>query len=215
MIRSLLLALAALLLVGCVETRFESPPGERIQRCDETWKGVWLDRSDDSQVAGLHVDEQCRSFALTQLEAGGPLRQAPVPLNFVEHRGQRYVVVADAALQDLVTLPPVHGVDPVPTRNFFIARYRLRGGTLEIHKVDDRAAARMVIDGVLQGTVSSTLNELHVYVRGTREDTLRIVETPGLFERRPSIVLERSRRSLAEIEAELMRAHALHPRGRN
>lgn len=204
--RGLLLALAALLLAGCVETRFESPPGERIQRCDEGWKGVWLDRSEDSQVAGLHVDEQCRSFVLTQLEAGGPLRQAPVPLNFVEHRAQRYVVVADAALQDLLTLPPVHGVTPVPTRNFFIARYRLRGEKLEIHKVDDRAAARMIIDGALEGTVSSTLNELHVYVRGTREDTLRIIDTPGLFERKPSIVLERSRRTLAEVEAELMRA---------
>lgn len=204
--RGLLLALAALLLAGCVETRFESPPGERIQRCDEGWKGVWLDRSEDSQVAGLHVDEQCRSFVLTQLEAGGPLRQAPVPLNFVEHRAQRYVVVADAALQDLLTLPPVHGVTPVPTRNFFIARYRLRSEKLEIHKVDDRAAARMIIDGALEGTVSSTLNELHVYVRGTREDTLRIIDTPGLFERKPSIVLERSRRTLAEVEAELMRA---------
>lgn len=204
--RPLLLALCALMLAGCVETRFESPPGERIQRCDEAWKGVWLDRSEDSQVAGLLVDEQCRSFLLSQLEDGGPLRQAPVPLNYVEHRGQRYVVVADAALEDLVSLPPVHGVDPVPTRNFFIARYRLRGAKLEIHKVDDRAAARMIIDGVLEGTVSSTLNELHVYVRGTREDMLRIVETPGLFERKASIVLERSRRTLAEIEAELMRA---------
>lgn len=206
MMRHLLPAFMALLLVGCVETRFESPPGERIQRCDETWKGVWLDRSEDSQVAGLLVDEQCRSFLLSQLEDGGPLRQAPVPLNYVEHRGQRYVVVADAALQDLVGLPPVHGVTPVPTRNFFIARYRLRGDTLQISKVDDRGAARMVIDGVLEGTVSSTLNELHVYVRGTREDTLRIIETPGLFERKASIVLERSRRTLAEIEAELMRA---------
>lgn len=204
--RGLLLALSVLVLAGCVETRFESPPGERIQRCDESWKGVWLDRSEDSQVAGLLVDEQCRSFLLSQLEDGGPLRQAPVPLNYVEHRGQRYVVVADASLQDLVTLPAVHGVDPVPTRNFFIARYRLRGSKLEIHKVDDRAAARMIIDGVLEGTVSSTLNELHVYVRGTRGDMLRIVETPGLFERKASIVLERSRRTLAEIEAELMRA---------
>lgn len=211
MIRALLLALCALTLSGCVETRFESPPGERIQRCDEAWKGVWLDRSEDSQVAGLLVDEQCRSFLLSQLENGGPLRQAPVPLNYVEHRGQRYVVVADAALQDLFEFPPIHGVEPVPTRNFFIARYRLRGGTLEIHKVDDRAAARMIIDGVLEGTVSSTLNELHVYVRGTRDDTLRIVETPGLFERKASIVLERSRRTLAEIEAELMRAQKLPP----
>lgn len=204
--RGLLLALSVLVLAGCVETRFESPPGERIQRCDEAWKGVWLDRSEDSQIAGLLVDEQCRSFLLSQLEDGGPLRQAPVPLNYVEHRGQRYVVVADASLQDLVTLPAVHGVTPVPTRNFFIARYRLRGSKLEIHKVDDRAAARMIIDGVLEGTVSSTLNELHVYVRGTREDMLRIVETPGLFERKASIMLERSRRTLAEIEAELMRA---------
>lgn len=205
MTRHLLLLLLGLTLSGCVETRFESPPGERIQRCDDAWKGVWLDRSEGSQIAGLLVDEQCRSFLLSQLEEGGPLRQAPVPLNYVEHRGQRYVVVADASLQDLVHLPAVHGVAPAPTRNFFIARYRLRGGTLEIHKVDDRAAARMVIDGVLEGTVSSTLDELHVYIRGTREDTLRIVETPGLFERKASIVLERSRRTLAEIEADLMR----------
>ena len=204
--RPLLLALCMLVLSGCVETRFESPPGERIQRCDEAWKGLWLDRSEDRQIAGVLVDEQCRSFVLTQLEANGPLRQVPVPLNYVEHGGQRYVVVADAALQELVTLPPVHGVDPVPRRSFFIARYRLRGAKLEIHKVDDRAAARLIIDGALEGTVSSTLDSLNVYLRGTREETLRLLETPGLFERKPSIRLERSRRTLAEIEAELMRA---------
>ena len=205
MIRTLALLALIGLLGGCVETRFESPPGERIERCDAAWKGVWLDRSDESKASGLQVDANCASTLLTQLEPGGPLRPVPVPLNFVEHRGQRYVVIADASLQDLVSLPPVHGIDPVPARSFYIARYRLRGDRLDIHKVDDRAAARMVIDGLLEGTVSSTLNELHVYLRGTRADVLRIVGTAGLFEREPSIRLERSRKSLAEIEAELIR----------
>jgi len=199
------LLLSTLLLSGCFETRFESPPGERIQRCDEAWKGLWLDLSEPDKISGLHVDASCASTILIQLESGGPLRQVPVPLNYVEHRGHRYVVVADAALEDLVSLPLVHGVLPVPTRSFFIARYRLRGERLDIQRVDDKAAARMVIDGVLEGTVSSTLNDLHVYLRGTREDVLEILDTPGLFERKPSLRFERSRSSLAEIEAELMR----------
>jgi hypothetical protein len=198
------LALLAALLTGCVETRFESPPGERIQRCDEAWKGLWLAPGEDDDLAGLLVDDSCRSFVLSQLEPGGPLRQVPLPLNYVEHRGQRYVVVADAALQDLAQLPPVHGVEPVPTRSFFIARYRVRGDRLQVHRVDDRAAARMVIDGKLEGTVSSTLHDLHVYLRGTREEILKVIETPGLFDRKPSFELQRSRRSLAEVEAERM-----------
>ena len=34
--------LLVLLLAGCVETRFESPPGDNIETCDARWKGLWI-----------------------------------------------------------------------------------------------------------------------------------------------------------------------------
>ncbi|MBK9496329.1 MAG: hypothetical protein IT475_02360 [Aquimonas sp.] len=202
----LLLALSLIGLSACSETRFESPPGQNIERCDADLAGLWLDiDAKPGELDGFDIDAECRTQLLTRTEAGGPPQAIRVPVNFVHHRGKHYVVVADEALKGLVELPPIHGVNPVPKRSFFIVRYEIRGDRLRMFSVDDRAAARAILDSKLEGTISSTLDELHVYVRGTREQVLQGLDTPGLFERKPGSVLRRSDSTLEQALRETTR----------
>ncbi len=179
-------------LAACSETRFESPPGQNIALCDTHLAGLWLAvDSKPGELDGFDIDAECRTRILTRTEAGGPAQAIRLPVNFVHHRGKHYVVVADEAVKGLVELPPIHGVNPVPKRNFFIVRYEVHGDRLRLFNVDDRAAGHAILDGTIEGTISSTLDQLHVYVRGTREQILQALDTPGLFERKASSVLRR------------------------
>lgn len=212
MIRYLLPALACTLLGACVETRFESPLGDNIETCDTAWKGLWFEADDDAMRAdgerhltGFAVDDACAFTLIEQPEAGGPLKRTRVPINYVHVQGGDYLVVSDAAVRGLVDLKPPYDIDPPPQKSFFFAKYRVRGDRLEVRKVDDAKAARLVIDGALDGTVQKSRNELHVYVRGGRQQMLDLVRRHDLFEAKPSLVFTRSRQDLQDVERALQR----------
>ncbi len=195
---------AALLLGGCVETRFESTPGSAIAACDERWKGLWLDASEtpsiDSADLAFLVDDDCRFQWLERPEKNGPVKPVHIPINFVRDGEHDYVVVADNQISAVLALPKVHGIDPQPAKSFLIARYRIRGERLEIDAIDSRRVARLVIDNVLDGSVDSRRNELHVYVRGNRARILEILRTQPVFVGEPSLRLERSTLTLEQHE---------------
>ena len=207
-------ALVACLLVlgGCVETRFESPPDLAIEPCDARWKGVWVEPGDsaargDDELAFV-VDEACRFELLERPEKDGPLKPVHVPLNFLHDRGHDYLVVADDQLAGLVKLPPPHGIEPAPAKAFFIARYRISGDRLDIDTVDDRRMARLVVDNTLDGTVDRSRNELHVFIRGDRARILDVLRTQSVFGAKPAAKLERRHASLAAYERERAAARA-------
>ena len=204
--------LACATLTACVETRFESPLGDNIETCDTAWKGLWFEAGDDGRradgerhLAGFAVDDACAFTVVEQPEAGGPLKRTRVPINFVHARGEDYLVVSDAAVKGLVDLDPPFDVDPPPQKSFFFARYRVRGDRLEVRKVDSAKAAKLVIDGKLEGTVRKGRYDLHVYVRGGRQQMLDLVRRNDLFEAKPSLVFTRSRQDLQDFERSLQR----------
>lgn len=208
------LALAFLLLLsaGCVETRFESPPGDNIETCDTRWKGLWIGADEQRRgeldlddVAAFHVDANCEFSVLDQAEPGGPLKRVHVPLNFVHAQGRDYIVVADTSLAGLVTLQPPHGIDPPPRKSFFFARYRVRGDRIQLFTVDSKRAAQLVIDGKLDGTVDKTRNGLRVYVQGDRARMLRALREHSIFEDKPTLELVRSKQGLDAFERSLRR----------
>ncbi|MEO8010239.1 MAG: hypothetical protein ABI650_01200 [Dokdonella sp.] len=210
MIARLVLLAASLLIGGCVETRFESTPGSVIESCDERWKGLWLDVSEKAPIDGADVaflvDESCRLQWLERPEKNGPVKAVHIPINFVRDGAHDYVVVADNQISAVVDLPKVHGVDPQPAKSFLIARYRLRDDRLEIDAIDSRRVARLVVDNVLDGSVDSRRNELHVYVRGDRARILEILRTQPVFSDQPSARLERSTLTLEQYEREYLHA---------
>ncbi|MEP6941265.1 MAG: hypothetical protein ABI846_15970 [Rudaea sp.] len=195
-------ALAAVSLGACVETRFESPPGDNIETCDARWKGLWLgddEKPKDSNTA-IFVDEGCRFTVLDQPERGGPFKEVHVAVNFVHTDGKDYLVVADAALKGLVKVNPVYGIEPMPERSFFIDRYVVRGDHIDLFAVDDQLAARKVIEGKLEGSVSKTPSELHVFIRGDRARVLQILRRDTIFNAKPQLRLGKVKQSVAEFE---------------
>ena len=215
------LAVLALLLAGCVETRFESPLGDNIETCDTRWKGLWIGADEHGRgeldlddVAAFHVDANCEFSVLDQAEPGGPLKRVHVPLNFVHAGGRDYIVVADTSLAGLVKLDPPHGIDPAPRKSFFFARYRVRGDRIQLFTVDSKRAARLVIDGKLDGTVDKTRNGLRVYVRGDRSRMLGMVREHAIFEDKPTLELVRSKLGVEAFERSLRRPPATRGQSR-
>ena len=196
--RALACALAAALaLAGCRETRFESPLGDNIETCDVAWKGLWTPAdaapSGDGpdRLEAFFVDHECRFSVLDQPERGAPLKQIRVPLNFVHDRGNRYVVVSDAQLKGLVKLDPPHAVSPPPEKSFFYARYRAHGDRIDLYDVDAERVAKLILDAKLEGTIDKTATELHVYVRGNRQQMLESVRRHELFADKPMTLVRR------------------------
>ncbi len=192
----LALALFALVLAGCVETRFESPPGTQLTACDARWTGLWVGADGDmdlEDVTAFAVDADCRFRVLDQPSPGGPLKRVEVPVRFVHADGKDYLVVPDDGLGDLVQVPPPHGIDPPPSRSWFLARYAVRGdGGIDLFPIDSRRVAARVIDGTLDGTINKTANELHVYVRGDPARMLANLHAVPMFEDEPALRLVRS-----------------------
>jgi hypothetical protein len=197
------LTLAAL--AGCVETRFESPLGDNIETCDARWKGLWVPTDEERAKNGddataFHVNDDCEFTVLEQPEKDGPLKRLHVPINYVHANGNDYIVVSEAAVKGLVTLKPPHSIDPAPEKDYFFARYRVRGDRIELYSVDSAKVARLVVDGKVDGTVDKRANELHVFVRGNRARMLELVRTESIFEDKSSLQLARSRQTLADFE---------------
>jgi hypothetical protein len=204
--RLLCLLAAAAALAGCVETRFESPLGDNIETCDPHWKGVWADPESKDEPSAIYVDEECHFMVLDQPEKSGPIKRIHVPMNYVHADGKDYIVVADTSLKGLVELKPPYGVDPVPEKAFFFARYQIRGDRLEVNQVDSERVAKLVIDGKIDGSVSKTGNDLHVFVRGNRARMLEIVRTQSIFQDKSQTKLVRRKQSVDEFEQSVIHA---------
>lgn len=198
-------AFCLLFLSGCTETRFESPPGDAIEACDPAWKGFWVDASEkdsneDADDAAFLVDGECRFLLLERPEKDGPLKQIHIPMNFVHDRDKHYLVVADNQLGGVVDVAPVHRMKPAPAKAFFVARYELHRDRLSIFDVDSSRVARLVIDDAIDGTVDSGDRELHVFVKGNRQQILEILRKHDLFKTKPGAEAKRSKQSLEEYE---------------
>ena len=205
-LRMLAPACAFLILCACTETRFESPPGDAIEACDPAWKGFWIDASedaskDDADDAVFLVDQECRFLLLERPEKDGPLKQIHIPMNFVHDRGKHYLVVADNQLGGVVDIGPVHRMKPAPAKAFFVARYELNRDKLSIFDIDSSHVAHLVIDDKIDGTVDSGDKELHVFVKGDRQQILEILRKHDLFKAKPGAQAKRSKQSLEEYES--------------
>lgn len=206
LLRFALLTATFLLVAGCTETRFESPLGDNIESCDVHWKGLWLAPDSQTRERGegaFLVDDECRFQMLDQTEPGTPFKRIHVPLNFVHDGGNDYLVIADVQLKGLVTLPAPYAISPTPEKSFFFARYRLRGERLEVHDVDSERVAKLILDAKLEGTIAKSATELHVYVRGNRQQMLEIVRTLPIFADKAT-VFTRSEQSVEAYEKSLL-----------
>ena len=206
------IALSAIALAGCVETRFESPLGGRFESCDARWKSLWTGTDPTDQSAAIYVDPDCHAYVVDRPAADKPVRRVELPLRFKQVDGQDYLSVEAAAFKDLVELDPPYAIEPAPAHAYFFARYQIRGDHMEIDLVNSKRIAQLIIDGKIDGTVSKTSNGLHVFVRGDPARMLEIVRGQSIFEGVVPTTLQRSKQTLEEFESGLKRASPSQPR---
>ncbi len=197
-----LLAAIVMSLAGCASTSFGSPPGRALLDCDPAWQGVWDITHEEESVGVLVVKDDCRS-AFFDLDAqdSDSLGEQWLQLSFVEHEGHRYVVATEEEVAARNEQEAGRNPNSARTGAYTLARYDLAPGAIAVHLVDTRAAARMIVDGLLWGEVSRREYSLQVFVRGTPEDTLRALSRPGLFEVDTTLQLKRSARGIDEFDA--------------
>lgn len=195
-----LLFTAGAVMCGCTETRFASPPGDQLQSCDPRWEGLWIPGPEPDSGSAISVDAACALVMIDVPSNAGPTKHIPISVRFLHADGKDYVVVSDDALKDAVDIQPVYGVQPVPTLTYFVARYTVDKDHINIHDVDDEHVATLIIAGKLEGTVSKTANNLHVFVTGNAAHILEVVRDDSIFDAKPNLELERSNLSAEEFE---------------
>lgn len=194
------LIMACATLVGCNETRFAALPGDHLEPCDVRWKGLWLPRAEPESTTAFFIDPACQFVILDQPKNNAPLKRTPIAVNFAHVNGKDYLVVADTALQDIADIKPVYGIEPVPLRAYFFARYVATNDRIDVYPVDSERVANQIIERKLDGTVSKTPNELHVFVSGDSAHMLEILRDDSIFSAKPDIEMVRSDLSVEQFE---------------
>ncbi|MEO8802141.1 MAG: hypothetical protein ABI304_08630 [Rudaea sp.] len=195
-----LMLAACAAICACTETRFASPPGTHLENCDARWKGLWLPKAEADSGSAFFIDDACRFSVLDQPKNGNPMKRTGVKLNYVHAGGKDYLVVADGALKGLVDIRPVYGIDPAPAHAYFFARYMATKDRIDVYSVDSEHVASQIVAEKLDGTVSKTHNELHVFVAGDSAHMLEILRDDSIFSSKPNIELERSNMTVGEFE---------------
>jgi len=196
---AVLLAVCAAI-CGCTETRFAAMPDDQLQSCDARWKGLWIPSAEPDSDGAFSIDANCRFVMIDIPKNGAPIKRTPIAVSYLHVDGKDYVVVPDDGLKDLVDIEPVYGIEPVPTRAYFVARYVLDKDRIDVYSVDSERLAIRIIAGKLDGTVTKTPNNLHVFVTGDAAHTLEVLRGESIFADKPSMELERSDLSVDEFE---------------
>lgn len=202
--KSTIVVFALLLLGACTETRFEAPLGSKLESCDARIKGLWTGADPADRDAAILVDSACRFFIIDKPASDQAVRRIELPVRYAHVDGRDYISVEAAAFKALTELAPPYGIDPAPAQAYFFARYRIDGTRLEIEQPNSERVAQRVLANTIDGTVSKTHAELHVFVRGDAARMLEIVRSEPIFDGSPPTVLVRSKQSLKQFERALM-----------
>ncbi|MBN8481964.1 MAG: hypothetical protein J0L88_10295 [Xanthomonadales bacterium] len=183
---------------GCEVTRFESLPGDHVERCDARWVGNWRLAADDdddaNDLAYVSVNSDCSGIRTVE---NGKVADSPeVKLQFARVGRMNIVAVL------LADQKSVSKEDPGRSPGFHYFRYEAGRDRISLHAVDDRRVADLIINGKLRGSVKfdsqgpqgrkpphgSTLEN---FVAGDTAAMARAVQQRGVFDRRSHVRLIR------------------------
>ena len=194
--RGAVTVLLACMACACVETRFESPPGEALASCDARWKGHWIEAGEQPADSGadttaFDVGDDCAFTLVEQASPAAAPKRTRIPVAYAHVGDADYPVVADDALHGVVDPGPPAGVDAPAPRAWFYVRYRLRGDRATLYTGDSARVARRAIDDAIDANVVRTSGTLHVYVRGTPAQMLEWLRRDPMFDSKPALELRR------------------------
>ncbi len=199
MMRFVVLSIAFALLAGCVQTRFESLPGDQVEACDARWVGNWrvviTGEDDDPDELHASIGADCNEIRL--FEDGKADDKNDARLHFAK--------VGNLSVLAVQILDDKHdkaeaSADKQPD-GYHYFRYVARARQIDLHAIDHERVAHLLVDGKLRGSIE--LNSQGTRAKRPRHDTLdnfvagdpsamaKAVRSRGLFKRRPHIALIR------------------------
>ncbi len=179
LLRRAALAAAALGLAGCQMTTFEAAPIAALD-CDPGLAGHWLSVDEDPAKRGelvLRVGDDCQ-VVVDSRERDGVRTSEPTALHLGQHGLYRYAWVD--ARWALALFDSDHAV---PASDVYLLRMARDGERLTLWTPQDKAIARAVIDGELEGEVSYRNRDLFNRLTGTGKPA--VLDHPGLFNADP------------------------------
>ncbi|HNR91130.1 MAG TPA: hypothetical protein PKO41_01775 [Dokdonella sp.] len=184
-----------LVLAGCVETRFESLPGDQVERCDARWVGNWrFVSSEDKREAAddavfIAIGAGCRDIRV--FEKGKQDDDLTADLHFARVDRMRILAV------QLIEQKDKGKAKGEWDGGYHYFRYDTRANRIDMYAVDHDRVAHLLIDGKLRGRVEMVSQRPGVhrqshgrsqenFVAGDASAMVEVVRKPGIFEKRPS-----------------------------
>jgi hypothetical protein len=180
------------LLSGCAETLFESTPGNKIVSCDQHFVGAWRlgtsDKSDGMNADKLFVivDPACKAFHFIENGKGDP-----------ESESKTHIAFAKVGQESILTLKiDIDRNSDEKERKwrdgyrYFL--YEIRDKEIQLHPVDDKQVAHMIIDDKILGRTENISRSpgggrpshgdmLSNFVVGKPDDLARVAQMSGIF----------------------------------
>ncbi len=214
-LRPALLALLALSLGACEQTRFESLPSGTQLDCDPAWVGAWRvsggEEDADEEPGYWVVRPECKSYQTVE-EDGASEEDDEFQFRYVKQGKFSYLAVA--------TRPDSKSDDQAWENAFMLLRYEFRGeNSIRLYAIDDHQMARWIVDYQVNGRteVSSggaeqkpgrRSNSINNLIYGDAAATDAVLDRRGAYKRKPWMLLERvSDAEINQIKAKLPAAN--------
>jgi len=197
-----MLASIALILTGCVETRFESLPGSDVARCDARWVGNWRmvsakdkDKDEGDNGVFIAISEGCERVRV--FERGKEDDKIRVALHFARV-GKHSVLAAQIDEESPSDSKPASEWDT----GYYYFLYDANPRRIALRAVDDEHVATRLIDGSLRGRTEmvsqrpgsrkpSQGRSLYNFVAGDAQTMVQAVQLRGMFLRSSDLSLIR------------------------
>lgn len=199
------LLLLAGILSGCVDTLFESQPGENVAACDRHFVGTWRMQATDSKDADeelfLIVDPECKRWRFIEDGKEDEKLEKTTHLAFATVAGKSLLTVkVDQDSKD------AHNADAKWRDGYYYLRYEISDKTIRLQAVDDQRIAHMIIDGKMQGRTErvsrepgdkrgGTSSELHNFIAGNPAEMARVAQLDGVFADADAYILKPATRA--------------------
>lgn len=196
--RTLFLGVAALALAACDTVEFQSPPSA-LTACDPLLVGDWraedLRREPDSEVLYLRITAGCERWYSVAIDSddNGQRKadvddlEADLELGFARTDTQTFIAARDRP-------DPAKPAAPDDKPNgYTLVAYDRNDDTLVLRQIELRAAAHLIVDGVVPGWIekrdraadgsrNAMASGFWVFVFGSPEETGTLLQTHDLLD---------------------------------
>ena len=156
-------------------------------------RGLWFPRAEPNSDSAFYIDDACRFVMIEVPKNGGPTKRTTHIPELCARRRQGLSRDRRRCLEGGGRHQTGLWRRSRSQAAFYYARYVADKTNIDVYPVDSQARRHPHHRPKIDGTVSKTTNELHVFVSGDAAHMLEILRGDSIFADKPKIELVRSR----------------------